>query len=142
MLFRSDTPISPGAYIYVDIGLNTWERVSSGLIMQGGELNAPLLQGIPNGSYSVLAYQGNTAPVSFASVAVSNGIAASLASYAGYMFVLGATTNRKRVFRVTEVQMDEEGEVTIKGMEHPCEDSGGKLLSRIADFSDSLFDVR
>ena len=140
--FPTDTPISPGAYIYVDIGLNTWERVSSGLIMQGGELNAPLLQGIPNGSYSVLAYQGNTAPVSFASVAVSNGIAASLASYAGYMFVLGATTNRKRVFRVTEVQMDEEGEVTIKGMEHPCEDSGGKLLSRIADFSDSLFDVR
>jgi transcription elongation GreA/GreB family factor len=140
--FPTDTPISPGAYIYVDIGLNTWERVSSGLIMQGGELNAPLLQGIPDGSYSVLAYQGNTAPVSFASVAVSNGIAASLAPYAGYMFVLGATTNRKRVFRVTEVQMDEEGEVTIKGMEHPCEDSGGKLLSRIADFSDSLFDVR
>jgi transcription elongation GreA/GreB family factor len=140
--FPTDTPISPGAYIYVDIGLNTWERVSSGLIMQGGELNAPLLQGIPNGSYSVLAYQGNTAPVSFASVAVSNGIAASLAPYAGYMFVLGATTNRKRVFRVTEVQMDEEGEVTIKGMEHPCEDVGGKLLSRIANFSNSLFDVR
>jgi transcription elongation GreA/GreB family factor len=140
--FPTDTPISPGAYIYVDIGLNTWERVSSGLIMQGGELNAPLLQGIPNGSYSVLAYQGNTAPVSFASVAVSNGIAASLAPYAGYMFVLGATTNRKRVFRVTEVQMDEEGEVTIKAMEHPCDDVGGKLLSRIANFSNSLFDVR
>lgn len=58
------------------------------------------------------------------------------------MFVLGAQTNKKRVFRVTEVQMDEEGEVTIKGMEHPCEDSGNKLLSRIANFSDSLFDVR
>jgi hypothetical protein len=140
--FPTDTPISPGAYIYVDIGLNTWERVSSGLIMQGGELNAPLLQGIPNGSYSVLAYKGNTSPVSLAGIAVSNGVAAALAPYAGYMFVLGATTNRKRVFRVTEVQMDEEGEVTIKGMEHPCEDSGGKLLSRIANFSDSLFDVR
>jgi hypothetical protein len=140
--FPTDTPISPGAYIYVDIGLNTWERVSSGLIMQGGELNAPLLQGIPNGSYSVLAYKGNTSPVSLAGIAVSNGVAAALAPYAGYMFVLGATTNRKRVFRVTEVQMDEEGEVTIKAMEHPCEDSGGKLLSRIANFSDSLFDVR
>jgi hypothetical protein len=140
--FPTDTPISPGAYIYVDIGLNTWERVSSGLIMQSGELNAPLLQGIPDGSYSVLAYQGNTSPVSFASVAVSNGVAATLAEYAGYMFVLGVQTNKKRVFRVTEVQMDEEGEVTIKAMEHPCEDSGGKLLSRIANFSDSLFDVR
>jgi hypothetical protein len=27
--FPTDTPISPGAYIYVDIGLNTWERISS-----------------------------------------------------------------------------------------------------------------
>ena len=140
--FPTDTPISPGAYIYVDIGLNTWERVSSGLIMQGGELNAPLLQSIPDGSYSVLVYKGNTSPVSFASEAVSNGVAAGLAEYAGYMFVLGAQSNKKRVFRVTEVQMDEEGEVTIKAMEHPCQDSGGKLLSRIADFSDSLFDVR
>ena len=140
--FPTDTPISPGAYIYVDIGLNTWERVSSGLIMQGGELNAPLLQGIPNGSYSVLAYKGNTSPVSLAGIAVSNGVAAALAPYVGYMFVLGAQSNKKRVFRVTEVQMDEEGEVTIKAMEHPCEDVGGKLLSRIANFNDSLFDVR
>jgi hypothetical protein len=140
--FPTDTPISPGAYIYVDIGLNTWERVSSGLIMQGGELNAPLLQRIPNGSYSVLAYKGNTSPVSLAGIAVSNGVAAALAPYVGYMFVLGAQSNKKRVFRVTEVQMDEEGEVTIKAMEHPCDDVGGKMLSRIANFSDSLFDVR
>ena len=140
--FPTDTPISPGAYIYVDIGLNTWERVSSGLIMQGGELNAPLLQSIPDGSYSVLVYKGNTSPVSLAGIVVSNGIAAALAPYADSMFVLGAQSNKKRVFRVTEVQMDEEGEVTIKAMEHPCQDSGGKLLSRIANFSDSLFDVR
>jgi hypothetical protein len=36
------------------------------------------------------------------------------------MFVLGAQSNRKRVFRVTEVQMDEEGEVTVKAIEHPA----------------------
>jgi hypothetical protein len=28
------------------------------------------------------------------------------------------------VFRVTVVQMDEEGEVTVKAMEYPCQDSG------------------
>ena len=156
--FPTDTPISPGAYIYVDIGLNTWERISSGLIMQGGELNAPLLQDIPNGSYSVLMYRDDrkTLPykgpegetlyepttIARSNVSVSNGVAAELAPYAGYMFVLGAQSNKKRVFRVTEVQMDEEGEVTIKAMEHPCDDVGGKLLSRIANFSDSLFDVR
>jgi hypothetical protein len=27
-------------------------------------------------------------------------------------------------------------------MEHPCDTSGSLLLSRIANFSDSLFDVR
>ena len=156
--FPTDTPISPGAYIYVDIGLNTWERISSGLIMQGGELNAPLLPRVPNGTYSVLMYRDDrkTLPykgpggetlyepttIARSNVSVSNGVAAELAPYAGYMFVLGAQSNKKRVFRVTEVQMDEEGEVTIKAMEHPCEDSGGKLLSRVANFSDSLFDVR
>jgi hypothetical protein len=62
--------------------------------MQGGELNAPLLQGIPNGSYSVLAYKGNTSPVSLAGIAVSNGVAAALAPYAGYMFVLGASPTK------------------------------------------------
>jgi hypothetical protein len=140
--FPTDTPISPGAYIYVDIGLNSWDRISSGLIMEGGALNAPLTDGIPDSTYSVLTYKGNTSPVSLAGIAVSNGVAAALAPYAGYMFVLGVQPNKKRVFRVTEVQMDEDGEVTIKAMEHPCEDSGGKLLSRIANFSDSLFDVR
>jgi hypothetical protein len=140
--FPTDTPISPGAYIYVDIGLNSWDRISSGLIMEGGALNAPLTDGINNGSYSVLIYRNNEQVRSFDSVAVSNGIAAALAPYAGYMFVLGAKSDRKRVFRVVEVQMDEEGEITVKAMEHPCDTSGSLLLSRIANFSDSLFDVR
>jgi hypothetical protein len=57
------------------------------------------------------------------------------------MFVLGAAANRKRVFRVTEVVMSEEGEVTVKALEHPCEINGNEVLSRIADFSDALFTV-
>ena len=140
--FPTDTPISPGAYIYVDIGLNSWDRTSSGSIMQGGELNSPLRQSVPNGSYSVLLYRSDTQAVPKENVVVLNNVAASLAQYAGYMFVLGVVLNRKRVFRVTEVQMDEEGEVTVKALEHPCVDVDGDLLSRIANFSDSLFDVR
>jgi hypothetical protein len=137
--FPTDSPISPAAYIYVDIGLQTWDGITSGVIMEGGALNAPLTDRIANGSYSVLTYKNDQAAQSFASVTVTNGIAASLASKAGYMFVLGAQSNRKRVFRVTEVQMDEEGEVTVKAMEYPCVESGGKLLSRVADFSDGIF---
>jgi hypothetical protein len=140
--FPTDSPISPGAYIYVDIGLQTWDGITSGVIMEGGELNAPLTDGIANGSYSILTYKNDQPAQSFAGVEVTNGTAASLASKAGYMFVLGAQSNRKRVFRVTEVQMDEEGEVTVKAMEHPCEAVGSQLLSRIADFSSGLFNVR
>jgi hypothetical protein len=140
--FPTDSPISPGAYIYVDIGLQTWDGITSGVIMEGGELNAPLTDGIANGSYSVLTYKNDQPAQSFAGVGVTNGTASSLASKAGYMFVLGAQSNRKRVFRVTEVQMDEEGEVTVKAIEHPCEAVGSQLLSRIANFSGELFDVR
>ena len=140
--FPTDSPISPAAYIYIDIGLQTWDGITSGVIMEGGALNAPLTDRIANGSYSVLTYKNNQAAESFNGVAVVNGTAASLANKAGSMFVLGAQSNRKRVFKVTEVQMDEEGEVTVKATEYPCVASDGKLLSRIADFSDSLFDVR
>jgi hypothetical protein len=139
--FPTDSPISPGAYIYVDIGLNSWDRITSGVIMAGGELNAPLTDTIVNGNYSVLTYRDGRPVESFTSVAVSNGTAPSLASKEGHLFVLGARSDRKRVFRVTEVQMDEEGEVTVKAMEYPCQDSGGKLLSRIANFSNGLFNV-
>jgi hypothetical protein len=141
--FPTDSPVSPGAYIYVDIGLISWDRITSGLIMEGGVLNAPLTDTITNGSYSILTYgrvDDNTVR-SFDNVSVVNGTAASLAGRAGSLFVLGAKADRRRVFRVTEVQMDEEGEVTVKALEHPCDESGGLLLSKVANFSDSLFTV-
>ena len=144
--FPTDSPIAPGNYIYVDIGLNTWDRISSGMILEGGVLNVPLRSSIATGSYAVLLYRPGSPVQTLSSVSVStasNGdiVAPSLAGEAGAMFVLGVQNNKKRVFRVTEVAMDEEGEVTVKAMEHPCEDIGGKLLSRVANFSDSLFRV-
>ena len=140
--FPTDSPISPGAYIYVDIGLNTWDKMSSGMIMNDGILNSPLSDTIADGSYDVLIYQNSKRTISFEGISIVNGAAAALVPYSGYMFVLGAKGNRKRVFRTTEVQMDEEGEVTVKAMEHPCDNSGSELLSKVANFSDSLFTVR
>jgi hypothetical protein len=140
--FPTDSPISPGGYIYVDIGLNTWDRMSSGVIMNDGALNAPLTDNIANGSYDVLIYRDSGRTISFDSISVVDGKAEALVPYSGYMFVLGAKGDRKRVFRTTEVQMDEEGEVTVKAMEHPCDNSGNQLLSKVANFSDSLFTVR
>ncbi len=139
--FPTDSAISPGAYVYVDAGLNTWDSITSGVVMAGGGLNAPLSSAIADGTYSVLLYKTGADVKSLDSVAVASGVASSLSSYEGYLFVLGTAADPKRVFRVTEVQMDEDGQVTVKAMEHPCEASGNLLLSRVANFSDDLFTV-
>lgn len=140
--FPTDSVLEPGSYIYVAIGENRWDQVTTGVVEAGGVLNTPIGQ-VPNGSgLKALVYQSGSAVVQVDSVTVSNGTAAALAPYAGRLFVLGQTINRKRVFRVTEVQMDEEGQVTVSAIEHPCVESGAQTLSLIADFADSGFSVR
>jgi hypothetical protein len=52
--------------------------------------------------------------------------------------VLGTQINSKRIFRVSEVQMDEEGEITVRASEYPCDTNDNAL---IADFNDALFTV-
>ena len=136
--FPTDSPLSPGSYIYVDVGQQQWQSVYSGQIENGGTLNVPLATGIPNGSYDILLYRNGQSVVT-TSATISNNTASALASYEGWLFVLGTAVKSKRVFRVVEVQMDEEGEVSVRAVEHPCDSNG---QSMIADFSDSLFLIR
>ena len=136
--FPTDSPLSPGAYIYVDIGQQEWQGIYSGQVESGGALNVPLVDAIPNGTYNVLLYRSGSAVVS-TSASVSGNTAASLATYEGWLFVLGTAVTSKRVFRIVEVQMDEEGEVAVRAVEHACDSSG---LSLIANFSDGLFTIR
>jgi hypothetical protein len=42
---------------------------------------------------------------------------------------------------VTEVELNEEGEVTIRASEHPCEQSGSQTLSLIARQDPGLFNI-
>jgi hypothetical protein len=140
--FPTNSVLSPGAYIYVALGENTWDQVKTGTITESGNLNTPVAGAVPNGTYSVLVYQSGASPVSLSGVTVTNNTASALSGYPGWLFVLGQTVTNKRVFRITEVQMDEEGEVSVKAVEHPCDVSGNETLSRIADFSDSNFTVR
>lgn len=140
--FPTDSVLEPGSYIYVAIGENQWDQVTTGVIEAGGVLNTPIGQ-VPSGSgLKALVYQSGSAVIQVDSVTVSNGTAAALAPYVGRLFVLGQTITRKRVFRVTEVQMDEEGQVTVSAIEHPCVQSDGKTLSLIASFADSGFNIR
>lgn len=136
--FPTQDPLSPGAFIYVDIGQNQWDGIRTGMISAGGALNMPLDNSLPNGTYNFLLYQSGSGVLARSSY-VQDGIAAGLASEEGKLFVLGTIVKTKRVFRVAEVNMDEEGEVTVRATEYPCTSDG---LSQIADFDASLFDVR
>lgn len=134
--FPTSTPLSPGSYIYVDIGQSQWDNIRSGMVEPNGALNTPVAGNVPDGSYSVLLWrQGEAKVVTQNNVVISSNSAPSLTQYSGWLFVLGTKAANKRVMRVTEVQMDEEGEVTVRGVEHPCVISSNETLSRIAQFS-------
>jgi hypothetical protein len=130
-------PISPGAFVYVDIGQNSWDGIRTGIIGPGGALNIPLDNSLPDASYQFLLYQSGQRVVPRTATTLGN-TAASLADLEGYLFVLGQKTTTRRVFRVTEVEMDEEGEITVRATNYPCTSDG---LSEIANFDDAIFTV-
>ena len=127
--FPTMDPISPGAFIYVDIGQNSWDGIRTGILGPGGVLNIPMDNSLPDASYEFLLYQSGRAVISRVATTSSN-TAAALADLDGYLFVLGQKTTTRRVFRVTEVEMDEEGEITVRGTNYPCTSDG---LSEIAN---------
>lgn len=140
--FPTESPIEPGSYIYVQTDQNQWDDFRSGIVEAGGKLNTPLTEDPINGSYTALLYSGNPSDgVVKLSVAVSNSQSASLSRYKGWLFVLGTAVTTKRVFRVTEVTMEEEGEITVRAIEHPCEEVGGQTRSRIVRFESSLYRI-
>ena len=135
--FPTQDPISPGAYIYLDIGQNAWDGIRTGVIGPAGLLNLPLDNNLPDATYKFLLHQSGRGVITIETSVQSN-TAAALASYEGWLFVLGTEITSRRIFRVTEVQMDEEGEITVRASNYPCDTNDNSL---IADFSDDLFVV-
>jgi hypothetical protein len=139
--FPSEAVIEPGDFVFVDIGLQDWDRYSAGVVMENGELNTPLSDAPINGTYEFLFYNPATGDVKKrSSVTVTNNDTAFNA-FAGYMFVMGIEKPQKRVYRVTEIAIEEEGEVAIKAIDYPCFVESGRLCARIADFRASNFAV-
>lgn len=139
--FPTHAPVQPGSYIYVQMDKNRWDNISSGIIEEGGVLNAPISESPINGSFNVLLYDGQSQTASLNAISVSNGQSSVLAGYEGWLFVLGTALTSRRIFRVTEVELDEEGEVTVRAVEHPCEESGGQSRSLIARQDPSLYTI-
>jgi len=138
----SEASIAPGSYVYIDIGQETWDDLHTGSILTGGELNLPIGGELPEkagGSlYDFFLYNGKQNTFNKQNVLVRNGIADSLAKYEGYLFAVGRKSSKlsKRSARVIDVEMDEEGIVTVKAVEHPTDNSGISLIAkRIVDAS-------
>ena len=137
--FPSTNPIEPGAFIYVDIGLTNWERQSSGVIGENGVLNSPLQDNIGSGTHNFLLYDRSKSKIDTVnSVVISNGVASALSERAGQLYVMGVAQDKKRVFRITEVELDQEGEVTVRAIEYPCDDED---RAHVADFRTEFFEV-
>ena len=135
----TDSPVQPGAYIYVDIGLKRWDSVRTGVVQDGGVLDLPLDVAIVDGTYTLMTYDSQSDPQVHSGITITNGVATNLTATPGSLFVLGNSNDAKRVFRVTDVSMNEEAEITVRGVEHPCVINGGSAVSLVADLSDGLF---
>ena len=140
--FPTDIFVMPGSYVYVETSNNQWDGIYTGRIEDGGVLNVPIASTIPNGTYNVLTYGSSNGTRSFTDITVTDGVAASLSLRAGQLFVLGQTVRSKRVFRVTEVTMEEEGETTIRAVEHPCDTNGRSFIAQgLNTYVDGLFTI-
>jgi hypothetical protein len=141
--FPTDSFVAPGSYIYVELAQNQWNQIQTGIIGSGGALNLPFGETVQDGSYQVLLYNPaliEQKTVYRASEPVASNVAIGLRNFKDYVFVLGQAIRSKRVFRVTEVSMDEEGEVTIKGVEHGTDDNDlSKISEGLATFVQGLF---
>ena len=141
--FPTDSFVAPGSYIYVEFAQNQWNRIQTGTIGEGGKLNLPFGEAIRNGSYQMLLYNPvmiENRTVYRQAEPIVNGASVGLRGFKDHVFVLGQVRQNKRVFRVTEVSMDEEGEVTIKGVEHGTDPDGLSLISRgLGEFVSGLF---
>lgn len=138
--FPTEAPIQPGAYIYVHMEENQWNDVHSGMVLDDGSLNIPFASESVNGTFPTLIYRQGQDPIK-QNIAYTNGQASALSAFPNALFVLGTAVSGKRVFRVVEVAMEEEGEVTIRAVEHPCIEEGGQTKSLIARFSTGLYDI-
>jgi hypothetical protein len=139
--FPTESPVAPGSYIYVQTDQNQWDNLTAGKIGAGGSLDIPLTEGIVNATYDALLYKGGQGVIKKPGITIVNNTAPELAAFEGWLVVFGNQITNKRVFRVTEITMEEEGEVTIRAIEHPCDESSGTTYSRIVQFDTTLYQI-
>lgn len=138
--YPTSAPVNPGSYIYVDIGQNSWNNIYTGVVDSSGYLNVPVGSNIPPGNYAIMLYRhSDKRVIQLPTTYVYNNYSIQASAYPGYLFVLGTVVRTKRCFRVTEIEMDEEGEVTVRATGFPLDNNG---LAEVSNFSDGLFSIQ
>lgn len=54
---------------------------------------------------------------------------------------MGSNKPSKRVFRVTDLAVESDGELSVKAVEYPCTEEDGEIRAKLADFRESRFVV-
>lgn len=127
------TAIAPGEYIYVQLGQITWDNAKTGVVGRNGTLVSPAISQSYTELTNILLYKSGGQIVRIPNILVEQGRSDLLSAYEGYLFVLGSSLNTKRCFRVEEVQIDEEGVVSVRALEYPLDIEGLSLVAKLDD---------
>jgi hypothetical protein len=141
MTFPTDIFVMPGSYVYVETSNNQWDGIYTGRIETAvcSTYRYKASPTAPTASSPTAALTARDPSMAWRLPTV---LLPTLASRRGDLFVLGQTVRSKRVFRVTEVTMEEEGETTIRAVEHPCDANGQSLIAEgIASYADGIFTI-
>lgn len=116
--------VIPGRCFQVGMEAVTYEAPANGVIGLDGTVTAwpPLA----DGTYQALVWVPGPGPVEERSLTISGG----KASPAGAVFCLPTTSAKTLTFKATSIQLNEDAEVEVEGIEFPLTSSG---LSQFAD---------
>lgn len=129
----TQTAIAPGEFIYVQLGQITWDKAATGVVGRGGTLFSPAIDPGFTQLTNLLLYKSGEPVVRLPNTLITNAASDLLRVYEGYLFVLGSSLNTKRCFRVEEVQIDEDGVISVKGLEYPLDTEGLSLIAKLDD---------
>lgn len=130
MIAGMDKPIAPGDYIKVALDTLYYDDFSRGAVTEDGRLvvNRPDL--MPDGSYSVIAWDGGDAGLSTVSLTVANG--GTTATPTGIIFMPVSVTSDTKVYKIESITLNEGDEVgvTVEASYNPVNNGGQTLMTQ------------
>jgi hypothetical protein len=120
----------PGKLIKIGMETVEFDEPNNGCVLADGTVvSIPAvgaIQGLADGTYTALVWNGTGADVTVVSMSVSGGKAPA---QAGSMFCLATVTPTSQTYRVQKVDFTPEGDVEVQATEFPLDPDGYSLLT-------------